>query len=460
MSRKSVLGVLILVAGLVVYVHHMGQGERARRAAHDEYEREFRRIRACDTTYAADYRLVRAFILAMTPYVPASGRSALAAPLLKRLASGKDDPFVVYEEFKKAAQRLIVDSHYGPVQAGWTVMDRYSRERPDFSKTTIRCTVAPVDFAGFDYVAREVLEFPVLPPKDSDRTAKVVVYNTYMKRDLSSPELDDAGFSIEDRSNLALATTWVGGGGRPGELGTVGDVVRPPVSPARKSSEAAGSLGIEWVRLPAGDFMMGAARVAWASPVHRVSLGSFEMSKTEVTNKQYKVCVEAGPCEPATRYDGGFDGDDQPVVGVDRDQARAFAAWAGARLPSEAEWEYAARSAGKERKYPWGGSEATCDRAVIRGCERATLPVCSKPKGNSEQGLCDMAGNVSEWVEDDYHESYAGASAHGEPWRDKGREGVHRGGSWIQLDGWAQTAARSHIGSRGRNVDIGFRIAR
>ncbi|HOC99217.1 MAG TPA: formylglycine-generating enzyme family protein, partial [Myxococcota bacterium] len=112
-----------------------------------------------------------------------------------------------------------------------------------------------------------------------------------------------------------------------------------------------------------------------------------------------------------------FRGDDVPVVCVDWDQAAAYANWVGGRLPTEAEWEYAASSGGQIKEYPWGAKAATCEKAVMRdelfqkkskspkpdGCGlNRPWPVCSKLSGNTVQGLCDMAGNVWEWVSDWY----------------------------------------------------------
>ncbi|MFI5346775.1 MAG: formylglycine-generating enzyme family protein, partial [Elusimicrobiota bacterium] len=134
--------------------------------------------------------------------------------------------------------------------------------------------------------------------------------------------------------------------------------------------------------------------------------------------------------------------------------------WAGGRLPTEAEWEYAARSAGKDQIYPWGNEEATCERAVILGCGRATAPVCSKPAGNTEQGLCDMAGNAWEWVQDWHHASYKGAPTDGSAWEDAGSERVIRGGSWISTPGSTQSANRRSQVAADRFDALGFRLAR
>ena len=221
--------------------------------------------------------------------------------------------------------------------------------------------------------------------------------------------------------------------------------------------------GIQWVKIPGGAFTMGAAGISNAHPPHQVTIKSFEMAKTLVTNKQYKTCVAAGTCTPAGDVaDAVFNGDDLPVVHVDWNQAKAFAQWAGGRLPTESEWEFAARSGGKDQKYPWGNKDATCERAVIFGCGSATAPVCSKPAGNTQQGLCDMGGNAWEWVEDWYHDSYNGAPADGSAWEDEGKDSrrVARGGSWRFSDSNAQSAARNNYVPFGRYDDTGFRLAR
>ena len=241
---------------------------------------------------------------------------------------------------------------------------------------------------------------------------------------------------------------------------------------------------IEWITLPAGTFKMGSTKgEADEKPVRRVRVAAFALSKTEVTVGQYRACVEAGACTAAHGDDGScyvwngtkweqgrlpaaFGADDHPVVCVDWGQASAFAKWAGGRLPSEAEWEYAARSGGKAQTYPWGSAKADCSRAVMndgsgRGCGRgdATWPVCSKPAGNTAQGLCDMAGNVWEWVED-WKGPYGEAPTNGSARTQSAQVRVFRGGGWDNDASFLRAAVRYGFGPGFRSGILGFRVAR
>jgi len=205
-------------------------------------------------------------------------------------------------------------------------------------------------------------------------------------------------------------------------------------------------------------------------PVHTVQVPSFSISKTGVTVAQYRACVEAGACNtPSTsRFCnwGKDDRDTHSVNCVNWHDAKVFAKWAGAHLPTEAEWEYAARSGGKQQAYPWGNQKATCDRAVVineaggRGCGRgSTWPVCSKPKGNTAQGVCDMAGNVWEWVEDAYQRSYKHAPTDGTAQQSgSGSNRVVRGGGYFSTARFARSAYRRLNGPGHRNHDVGFRL--
>ena len=194
----------------------------------------------------------------------------------------------------------------------------------------------------------------------------------------------------------------------------------------------------DWVSIPGGTYDMGSNEGQDDElPVHSVTVPTFEMLRTEVTVSEYGACVDAGGCsEPGTEgspdaedcnwNDPGYE--DHPVNCVDWDQSVAFCSWAGGRLPSESEWEYAARSGGQDITYPWGNEEATCDYAVMYddthgyGCDtERTWPVCSKTAGNTDQGLCDMVGNAWEWVQDWHHSSYdaeGGAPDDGSAWED------------------------------------------
>ena len=238
------------------------------------------------------------------------------------------------------------------------------------------------------------------------------------------------------------------------------------------AKEASRKAGIQWVRIPGGTFTMGSedADLKRARPAHRVTVKSFQLAKTLVTNKQYRACVEAGictapgPCGRSFNYRRlmyfWFTGDNLPVVCVDWNQAKAFSEWTGGRLPTEAEWEYAARSGGRDQKYPWGNEAATCERAGIEGCGFGRVPVCSKPAGNTKQGLCDMAGNVWEWVQDLYHSSYNGAPTDGSAWEVGGDGRVSRGGSMGHDAEAARSANRGGDEPGYREVCVGFRPAR
>ena len=164
--------------------------------------------------------------------------------------------------------------------------------------------------------------------------------------------------------------------------------------------------------------------------------------------------------------------DDLPVNCVDWHSAAAFCAWSGGRLPTAAEWEYAARSGGRDQRYPWGDDAPTCERVVMRdeevGCGRGfgqVWRVCSKPAGNTTQGLCDMIGNVDEWVSDwfdaGYYERSPPANPQG-PARGESRE--HRGANlnhWYDDEyGGLEAAARGRQRPDLKQDSLGFRCVR
>ena len=208
-------------------------------------------------------------------------------------------------------------------------------------------------------------------------------------------------------------------------------------------------------------------------PTHDVTIPSFEISKTEVTVAQYAACVNEKVCpEPVSRDEddlalaecnwGDPSRNEHPMNCISWQEAKTFVKWAGVRLPGEAEWEFAARSGGFAQEYPWGDQEPDCDLARIESCGSATAPVCSTPKGNTQQGLCDMAGNLWEWVEDDWHDSYSNAPKDQEPWidRPRGSYRVNRGGSWWNDPQYTRVAIRGWRRPSSRSDNLGFRVAR
>ena len=194
-----------------------------------------------------------------------------------------------------------------------------------------------------------------------------------------------------------------------------------------------------WTDISGGTFNMGSnTGESDEKPVHSVAVPSFDMMKTEVTVSLYRQCVDAGACTAPDTGSGcnwGESGrDEHPVNCVDWNQAFSFCQWAGGRLPTESEWEYAARSGGQNIMYPWGDDSPTCSLANYSGCEGKTWAVCNATAGNTSQGLCDMAGNVWEWVQDWYHDTYNGAPTDGSAWEfPSGDYRVLRGGSWYYV---------------------------
>lgn len=168
--------------------------------------------------------------------------------------------------------------------------------------------------------------------------------------------------------------------------------------------------------VPGGTFTMGADGVGEPDeqPAHAVTVASFWLDLTEVSNGQYLVCVQAGKCRPfrdnvaqsfGAGPEAGFRADDQPVVGVSFHDAEAYCAFRGKRLPREAEWERAARG-DDARSFAWGNEKPGAPRACYGrkvGAKSATTdPVGSHPQGAGPYGHLDLTGNVWEWTADLY----------------------------------------------------------
>ena len=225
----------------------------------------------------------------------------------------------------------------------------------------------------------------------------------------------------------------------------------------------------EMVVLPSGSFMMGSNENAQEKPVHEVTIGyKFAVSKFEITWDEWDACVSAGGCDgsgPDSKGgDEGWGKMSRPVINVDWNDAQAYARWLSAktgqtyRLMSEAEWEYAAR-AGTTTKYAFGESISTI-QANYKRAVSSTAPVGQYSANRF--GIFDMHGNVWEWTQDCWNDSYTGAPSTGAAWEEGNcSRRVFRGGSWNDLE--QQTLRSTNRNRRGksyRGVNVGFRVAR
>ncbi len=216
--------------------------------------------------------------------------------------------------------------------------------------------------------------------------------------------------------------------------------------------------GAEMVYVPPGEFTMGSNEYDDEKPIHTVYLDAFWIYKTEVTNAQYKKCVEAVACDPPsdTKYYDDPDYAYHPVVYVNWYQAKAYSEWAGGRLPTEAEWEKAARGT-EGRIYPWGNDwDANRLNSSEAGPDRTTK-VGSYPDGASPYGALDMAGNVWEWTSSLYKD-YPYQADDGREDVEAGGARVLRGGSWSRSERLARCAFRLDFAPDYFRVTFGFRV--
>ena len=221
-------------------------------------------------------------------------------------------------------------------------------------------------------------------------------------------------------------------------------------------------LGHPLVFVPAGAFLMGSNNgVADERPPHTVTLQAYWIHKFPVTNAQFDEFVHATGYQDQTRGDwrSAFTPgkEKHPVVFVTWEDAYAYARWCGMRLPTEAEWEKAARGT-DGREYPWG-NQWDGNRCNVSG--RGTTPVGTYVQGVSPYGCYDMAGNVQEWCQDRYDAHYYQHSSERDPQGpDGGKDKVLRGGSWRVVVRRVRVANRLRYVPGLRHVDIGFRCAR
>lgn len=215
--------------------------------------------------------------------------------------------------------------------------------------------------------------------------------------------------------------------------------------------------GMTMLYVPAGEFEMGSNDGNRdEKPIHTVYLDAYWIDETEVTNAMHHQCAQAGVCDEPNCYD--YDKSaylDHPVTCMDWHDAKTYCEWAGGRLPTEAEWEKAARGP-DGRIYPWGD---TLDRSYANFFGGDTTAVGSYESGKSFYGAYDMAGNVYEWVDGwyDYYDSSSGSDL-AEPITDGFR--VLRGGSWSGLVTFIRSTHRYGIDPKSTGGLVGFRCSR
>lgn len=207
------------------------------------------------------------------------------------------------------------------------------------------------------------------------------------------------------------------------------------------------------VEIPAGQFSMGCdepdSNLCGKAErgVRTIDLPAFAIDRTEVTQAAYARCIEAGVCTPPA---GGFRPNENcthPVVNVDWEQASQYCAWQNKRLPTEAEWEKAARGP-EGRRYPWGDEAPDCERTNFESCGVRVEPVASHPSGESPYGVLDLAGNVREWVFDR------------EEGQSKSPKRAIRGGMFSDRATNLRSARRTYGDVSVSDLGIGFRCAK
>ena len=310
------------------------------------------------------------------------------------------------------------------------------------------------------------------------------------RREWAGGGAEEAGGGSGEARADRPASGWDGAGDRDGggdgvadgAVGTGGDA-RGEAEEAEAGAARLGLLGPDgWVLcgepppgmacIPGGPFVRGDDRgEPDERPAAEIEVSTFYLDRHEVTNAAYRRCMEAGACRLRHHYPR-FQDPEQPVVAVTWEDARAYCAWAGKRLPTEAEWEKAARG-GDGRVYAWGNEPPTCERSMYRGCE----PAWARPVGSfaaNPWGVFDLSGNAYEFVQDWYAPCYrgcageCGAACFGRDPRGPcggleecpGRERrVLRGGSWFWPAEQLRVANRRGMRPDSGGHRLGFRCA-
>jgi formylglycine-generating enzyme required for sulfatase activity len=379
------------------------------------------------------------FLQARAEYV--SGRFTAAIDILERIhriGLLKGDLGETDKEFLSRVHLLL--------GAAYEQNDNVTEARDNYElakKYAASPVVEGIDFEGLVEYQRIILNKDI-PPRI---VSKNVIEKSAVKKRKKFPWLLVAGGSIALAVILVLILKKKNGGSG--------------IDPNYDTQ----TLGFEWVSIPAGQFQMGdnfneGLENEW--PVHTVTLDEYRISKYEVTFAQYDAfCQDTNRVLPD---DKGWGRDNMPVFYVTWYDAEAFCNWLSEKtgknihLPTEAQWEKAARGT-DQRRYPWGNSTPDCELTNFTGCAGQTLPVGTHPQGGSFYGVHDMAGNVSEFVNDWYAGNYYSTSPADNPQGpEEGVLKVHRGASWINSAYSLRSSSRFAHDPLEKASYIGFRI--
>jgi formylglycine-generating enzyme required for sulfatase activity len=388
------------------------------------------------------------------------------------LSAGVDVPagFSVVEGFKRLGDRFMLeleDFECISVQTKTVLLERVKQNNPPYEPHS----PTPANGMTLDTIN------PILSWTSGDPDGDAVVYDVWFETGDSSPDIlvsENQPETYYDPGNLQPNTTYYW-------QVTAKDTDRRNSYSPIWSFTTGENLVIPggMVIIPAGTFLMGCDpdhNVGFDCmpdqiPLHEVYLDAYQIDKYEVTNIQYAQCVAAGSCDPpetnvsSTRssyYDNPTYAN-YPVIAVFWDNADDYCTWAGKRLPTEAEWEKAARGTTLQI-YPWGDSGPTCSLANYEhntgNCVGDTSEVGSYPTGASPYGVMDMAGNVWEYVADWYGYDYYSVSPGMNPAGPfSGSYKVRRGGDWQNLDYHLLVANRSIAWEDFPDLNSGFRCA-
>ena len=314
----------------------------------------------------------------------------------------------------------------------------------------------------FVVALEKLLQGKTLAPSKTPRRSKVEKKTPHEKSPVSKAffPMQYLWFILGGVAIISILLGWVLGGGAADAFPTKNPILSIGSTWERPAD------GMTMLYIPAGEFKMGSnGGDNDEKPIHTVYLDAYWMDETEVTNAMYAKCVSAGECDqPGGSYYGDSSYTNHPVVYVDWNDAQNYCRWTGGKLPTEAEWEKAARSGLEEKDYPWGDANPVCTQGAENGAQFADCRGDTKPVGGfsaNGYGLFDMSGNVREWVSDWYDGGYYAISPSSNPvGPSSGKNRVLRGGSWNSYNFNLRSAYRNWTNPAITDDDGGFRCAR